>query len=503
MPAWAPTAGVALVLGLIAFALAAYRSTSSPDLLADDLIYSSVGRNIAGGHGLTVQGQEFFWQPPLFPLLLAPVTRVFGLTDTSPLSSTLDLRILNAAFAGVTAIVLFLFVRRLWNARAGVVAALLYATDPYVLSVTRHLYIEPMAMLLVIAALWLVYESLGRWTLRRCLLVGAVFGLALLTKEITFYALLIPGLLVLQRQMRLRQLGIVAGVAACTYGVYAVWAVAAGYGQQFTSLKVHQTERFLGLVRYTGINAPGHSLPRTLQATAGDEWSSYLLLALAVPAAVWLWRRRTPAGRFLADWYAVSLVMVLFLGAFGTLNPQFVYYVMIPTTAVVAVVAESLAAPALQRAVVPRATRLLRLASLAAPVVVIAVVLAQASWVWTRLDATGYDNGYLQMVSAIDHIVPARATIGVPRSMLELLHFAYPTGRYRLLQVVNPGEVRRHNVRWYVMSSKDPDFGDLTSRFYNDVAAHGRLRWNFDGQTFHRLGLWSIDPAALTGGGTP
>jgi hypothetical protein len=133
----------------------------------------------------------------------------------------------------------------------------------------------------------------------------------------------------------------------------------------------------------------------------------------------------------------------------------------------------------------------------------IGVLLGQATSVWNRLYATRSDDGYMRMVSAINRTVPNGSTIGVPRSMLELLHFAYPTGRYHLLEVVTAGAVRRNGIRWYVMSSKDPQLGDLSKGFYDDVAAHGSLQWSFDGQTYRRIGLWSVEPSALTSGSVP
>jgi len=505
MPSWLLLLGVSLLLAAVTFVLAAYRSTMSPDVLADDLIYSTAGRNIAAGHGLTVQGQGFFWQPPLFQLLLAPVAQVGGLTSGSLIEATLQLRPVNAVLAALTAVVLFLLLRRLWNARAGVLAALLYASDPYVLSVTRHLYIEPMALLLVIASLWLVYESAGRWTPWRCLACGAVFGLVLLTKELGFYVLLVPALLCVQRQMRWRELGIVVVTAVACYGGYAVWAALDGHGGQFAALKVHQFLRFIGVLHYTGLNAPGHSLVASLRDNLHDDWSSYLLLLLAVPSAVWLWRTRTRGGRFLAQWYALSAVLLAFLGIFGTLNAQFFYYVMIPVTAVIACAGEGVVSQALRRrrSEVPATRHALRFAGMLACIALLATVLAQATRTWDRLYASRNDTGYLGLVSAINQMVPSHAVIGVPRSLLELLHFAYPSGRYRLVEVVTAGAVRRLDIRWYAVSSKDPDLGDLTEGFYADLTTHGTLRWRYDGVTFRSVSLWSLEPSALTGGLAP
>jgi hypothetical protein len=177
---------------------------------------------------------------------------------------------------------------------------------------------------------------------------------------------------------------------------------------------------------------------------------------------------------------------------------------MIPVVAVVAAAAEDLLA-AVSRWMRSRPTpawrhRVGRAAIAAGLVVLLGTVLGSAGYSWHRLYADRTDDGYSGVVAAVSRTVPAGDTIGVPRSMLELLHFAYPS-QYRLLEVVTAAQVRAGNIRWYVMSSKDPDLGDLTPSFYADVAAHATLRWSFDGTTFRRIGLWSVDPSALTSGG--
>jgi len=502
---WPTTAMVSTTL-VFALALVAngFRHALAPDIHVDELIYASVVQNLAGGKGLSVQGQPFFWQPPLFFLVEWPIAKVFGLAGVNTFDATLQLRLLNGGIGALTAAGLFALGWRLrgwWTAWA---MALLFLTDPFVVRVVRRLYIEPFAALWILGALWLCHASAGRWTWRRRIATGVLFGLAILSKELAAYALLIPLILWLRRDLRWREpVGIVAA-AAVTYALYPLWAAAVGERAYFLSLKRFQYDHLVGVFHFNGFNRPGVSFVQALADNAGDYWTSYVCIGLAVPATAYLWFRGDRTGRFLAAWSGTSFGLIAALAKFGSLEDQFFYFLMLPVLGVLGYV-YSFALPGLWRRLRDawRDREPLRLvaavnAALVALVIALAVLRPNIQ-VWVTRFYTGQDHGYTDLLASIDRNIPAGQTIDSPGGSSEELRFAYPDNRYSLIRAVDPVQLRHDHIRWYVLRSKDiSQVNGIDQRYYDWLTSHAVPVWLVSEHTFLDFGLWYVaDPSAL------
>ena len=506
-PWWRRVSTPALVSGALVFALAlvanGYRHALAPDLHVDEMIYASVGQNLAQGHGLSVQGQPFCWQPPLFFQLEWPIARLFGLGSVNTFDAALQLRLLNGGIGALTAVGIFALGWRLRGAWTAWAMALLFLTDPFVVRVVRRLYIEPFAALWILAALWLCHASLGRWTWKRRLIVGVLFGLAILSKELAAFALVVPVLLWLRRELSWREpLAIVAG-AAVTYAGYPLWAVLTGQRSYFLALKRFQYDHLVGVFHFNGFNRPGVSFVQALADNAGDYWTSYVCIGLAVPATAWLWFRGDRTGRFLAAWSVTCFGFIAAMAKFGSLEDQFFYFLMLPVLAVLGYV-YSFALPRLVRGLRDawRASDPQRLvgavnACLVALVVALAVLRPNLQ-VWVLRFGTGQDHGYTDLLAVIDRNIPAGATIDSPGGSSEELRFVYPT-RYTLVRAVDPVTLRQQQVHWYVLRSKDITLvNGIDQRYYDWLTSHATPVWRVEEHTFADFGLWYVaDPAAL------
>lgn len=489
----------ATLIFVLAVFLNAFRHRAAPDLHIDELIYASVGQNLANGHGLSVQGQAFFWQPPLFFLLEWPMIWLGGLGGLNTLDLTLDMRVLNGVIGALTAACLLALGWRLRGPWTGWAMALLFVGDPFVIRVTRRFYLEPFAMLWVLAALWFCYASLDRWTWRRRVLAGVLFGGALLTKEVAFFALFVPVVLWLRREMSWREPLAIIAAAVATYMIYPMWSLTEGLGSQLLDLKLFQYQRLVGIFRYTGFNRPGVSLTQALADNAGDYWTSYVCILLAVPATAYLWFYGDRVGRFLAVWSATTFAYFAALAKFGTLNDQFFYFLMLPVLAVLGYayafnlprVARSLAASwrSRQRAMLVRNTVVL-----GATLTVALLVLRPNAQIWVTRFGSGTDDGYVKLVAAIQRNVPAGAVIDCPGGSLEELHFVYPNGEYQLLREQRPELLRALGVHWFVLRSKDVYQHDgIDQHVYDYFTSRAKLVWGVDEHTFFKFGLYRID----------
>jgi 4-amino-4-deoxy-L-arabinose transferase-like glycosyltransferase len=499
----------ALVLFALALFVNGFRHTVTPDIHIDEMIYASTGQDIAAGKGLTVQTMPFFWQPPLFFLVEAPIIRLAGLTNSGVMDVALQMRLLNAGLGAATAFGLFWLGWRLRGMWTGWAMALLYISDPFVIRVTRRLYLEPFAAMWILFALWFCWSSSGRWTWKRRAIAGALFGLALLSKELTFFALGVPVLLWLRKEMSWKEpLGII-GFAALTYAIYPVWSFAVGWGNQFLDLKRFQYDRLVGVFQYTGWNRPGVSFTNALVVNAADYWTSYLCILLAVPAMVILWRRKDRASRFLSSWTLVTFVFFAGLVKFGTLNDQFFYYLMIPVLATVAyvysfnlprMVAE--ARRAWRRGDAVNLVYNINLGLVA--LVVGLLVLRPNVEVWAQRFAVERDDAFVRISSLVRNVVPARAAISSPGAGTDILTFVFPYNDYNLLTESRPGVLAAEQVHWYVLSDKDIWLkNNVSQQFYDLITRNGTEVWGVSEHTFWHIGLWYVAYPERLAGASP
>jgi hypothetical protein len=131
--------------------------------------YLPLARSIAAGDGLTLQGGPTAYRPPLYPLILAPLTPIAGGRLLWAVGG-LHL-LLGAATAGLT----FRAAERLGMGTIRATAAgLVVACDPVLAWQARFVMTETLAAFLLIASLG-AFAKHGRWS---ALLGGGLLGLA-------------------------------------------------------------------------------------------------------------------------------------------------------------------------------------------------------------------------------------------------------------------------------------------------------------------------------------
>jgi arylsulfatase A-like enzyme/4-amino-4-deoxy-L-arabinose transferase-like glycosyltransferase len=181
----AEAAALAALL-LLAFALrAAWVLWAAPDrggdLASDELWYYQTALQIAGGNGVTrLDGTPTAVWPPVYPALLAVVFAASG-------RSVLAAQLLNAFLGAATTLFCYAIGRRLFGARAGLLAAALFAACPDDVFYSNLLLSEP-AFGAALSGLALLFVRLQQ---RRpepgsaaWLLLGSGIGLAALTRGI-------------------------------------------------------------------------------------------------------------------------------------------------------------------------------------------------------------------------------------------------------------------------------------------------------------------------------
>jgi 4-amino-4-deoxy-L-arabinose transferase-like glycosyltransferase len=143
----------ALLLGaiyLIVWGLRAIYLGRSFDIFYDELIYLHISENVAHGLGVKYYTSPFYLHPPLFFLIEAAYLRLIAPAGTL-IDHVYAARYLNSVVAALSAVLLFLIGRRVAGWWAGLLAASVFALDPFVIRINSRNLIETVAMFWVLA----------------------------------------------------------------------------------------------------------------------------------------------------------------------------------------------------------------------------------------------------------------------------------------------------------------------------------------------------------------
>ena len=171
------------VVGLVLRAAYLYGLARNVVGIGDWWFYHWQAGLIATGHGFTdpwllLASHHYAptaMHPPLYPLLLSGLYLLGA-------HSTLDQRSLGLALGTITLVLVGLLGRRVGGPRLGLLAALLYAVYPVMIAVDGDLMSESLYSPLIAGMLLMGFAVIDRPTLRRAAALGAVIGLAALTR---------------------------------------------------------------------------------------------------------------------------------------------------------------------------------------------------------------------------------------------------------------------------------------------------------------------------------
>lgn len=142
---------------------------------SDEAVYAGQAASIAGQSAYLPYFPIFRAHPLLFQSLLSVPYR-FGVSDIVG-------RMLAAAFGVATLVVVYHLGKLLYGRRAGLVAMTLLAVMPYHVTVSRQVLLDAPMVFFTTAALYALarycWSRSGRWLIA----IGALMGLAMLTKE--------------------------------------------------------------------------------------------------------------------------------------------------------------------------------------------------------------------------------------------------------------------------------------------------------------------------------
>jgi 4-amino-4-deoxy-L-arabinose transferase-like glycosyltransferase len=538
---WLTHLAVALLVFFFTFGLTVYRIDQAPDIFTDEIIYTRAGIRTAGEGALVWDsGEAFLIHPPLYFIVEAvyftfagePRTTLYSAGDI--FASVYGARHINALLAGLTAVILYFFGKSLHSNKLGLLLALIFSLDPFILRINRRAMLETMAGMLVLAGMALYFVHSKPNPTRRnsswgwvqslvpkpgLIIAALIFGLALLTKELVFIgltAVIVFGILqflyhlIVTRSKSGRShifeifihtiypAALVTSIAGLTYLLYPLWALYLGEWSIFSQEKTLGFKRLLGLVQLTGWNRPGFSLLDFMFQRLTDYGSSYLLIALGGVATLVLilWTRHLRPARFLIAWGLTLYPFFAFLAFAGSGNDQFFYFLVVPAIVLVGyalikipeIIEARLSPKFMPRFVERIQTRGQNWAILLFLLVIIFFSLFR--W-WTNY-GVGVDNGYAQFTRYVQTNLPPQEPLNSSGDPVKF-HYFFPDRP--IVAALTPYEAVTSGVEYYAITPKDfrYRYGKSNPEFAAFVQDMGELIYTVNGDSYGDIYLYSID----------
>jgi hypothetical protein len=481
------------------------------DLFGDEVIYGDLGRTVISGGFPRFFGEVFFLHGPGFFYLEGGWAWLAGKPPTL-MAWIYEMRTLNALLAAATAAVLVVLATRVSSLRAGAVAGLLFALDPFCIRQNDRVLLETSMMLCVLFGYLVITSLIARPRARgagvRAVGAGLLFGCAVLIKDeaalLTVLPLVAAG--VLRWGPRRSLILLTVGSTVAPYAAYVSVVAANGYVAGWWSAKTSGVKRLLGVVQTTGFHSTaGGSITGRLVAEGGNFLTTYVILALAVPAAVIVVRRGGQLARMAAILYCAAALTLGYAVTLGTLEEQELYLLVVPSLLIIPVATTLMRGGSQVRSGTSQAGRrsgarkrrgMLRTAVIAAGLT-LTYGLNLVTCVQWWLEP---DDGFAYLLPYMAANVPTGTAVDVaagtaPPSQTDGGRYALE-GRYQTGLWTTPSALRQAHVK-YILVEWGPineGYAYLSSSQVRTLVGHTQLIFSAQGRTYGQLALYEVPP---------
>lgn len=470
-----------------AFGVRAVGLTRSFELQGDELLYAELGRSVSDGQWPNLELKDlhdgpFFLHPPGFFLITGLAIKIFGLEGGS-FDLVYDLRWLNALIGAVTVGLGFLLMRKLANVPVAWITAIVLAFEPFMLRNHSRVYIETFGMAVILGGLLVIISTMMRQPsrpFRPMFLGGMLLGYGVLTKDIFVLVAAAPIVMAViwRRTLPLNQAATILFGATIPYAIYLALINRLDMFPGWMWAKTYGVRRMLGFEQETGFNAEGApSLTSRLIDEAGSFGTSYVLLGLGPLAALLVCLSPSAERRLLGLAGLTMGIFGLFCAAFGALEEQYGYPVMVAGTLSIAVATMELFA---------------RWPSLTKPATAAGVVFALLTVILGVRAETATDNGFARFREWMSNNLPSDTKVSVTNITAELA-FAQDDPRFGAWP--SP-ELMEQNDAQYVLTQSKPTmhgYGYTQPEMLEWLSYRGTEVVSFIGPTNGATTLWLVD----------
>lgn len=482
-----------LVFG-VCFTLRYIRLQQAYDIYLDEITYGRISENVAIHHSVSFFGTPFYLHPPLVFLEQALFIDAFHIHG-SAFAVVFALRMVGVLFAAGSAVLLLRLATRIGGSVAGIVAAVLFSVDPFLIRFDGRVFLEAPTVFWVLVGLTALYRACetppnNRRGIRMAGVgAGLGFALAVLSNEIALPLFAVPLIvcLVLGRPFGRDRVITPVLTLLSAVAVYPIVAAATGHWHDLVSQQFHGFLRLVGAAQETGFNKAGApSLWSRISANLHTFGAVYVLLILAGVVSIWLLRKGSAGEKFAVLVAGGAYLLIAYQIVFGTLEEQMFYYVDVPGILVVGLAVAKLVRQRAPAAV--RRRRIRRGALLPAVVTVGLALLGFDCYAWVGVH-TSHDQAMQSTIRWIDDNVPAGTRVAPFADTSQLL-----LNSYQVYVPATPGELRADQVAYALTSSLQvaQGYGFANQAMATWLSAHAVPVARYTGRTFGTMTIWRL-----------
>jgi hypothetical protein len=479
---WALLSSVVLILiiATAALSLRSFQLGRSFEVFVDEITYLRISQGVAANLNVRLYGEPFYLHPPGFFFLEGAFVSL-----SQPIGELIyqiyDVRILNVLLGSLSAVLIFLIGSKSAGWQWGLLAATLFALDPFVIRQNSRNLLDTATLFWVLIGYWILASGLRRdqeelsWW--RILLIGLFFGFGMLTKDMALFLTLLPLaiLFLLNWSLRRRTSLKIAAIAAVTYAIYPISVAMSGDWSEFAAQKLRGFSRFIGMIQETGLNRVlGPSFIGTILTKINEFGMTYVLIGLGILSIFVLIRRGGALNRLIAVWTASAAALLGYAILLGTLEEQFFYFLVVPCVLMNAMSAAILLTAKL------RAPLRAVLSAVALTLSLLFIVWSSYEWVNRHFSP---DNGYERVLTYLDQNLPAGDRVAATSTSAQFLLDKYVSGPWGEWSTFEELEAFQPE---YVLVSMDQlacDFGEAAEPLLKSIEDTGTTVFEFHTNT--------------------
>ncbi len=476
------------------FALRAWSKDTAYGVFVDEVLYGGLAQSAqtAGIVPITLFNQAFFLHPPLVFLVGSFFVHGFSTIGQNDILALVDqVRWVNIFFGAVTAALAGLVVRFALRSHikqasiSGMLVAALLAVDPFITRENGRFMLETVTVATALIGYTILLPALNRGKLTWPVLIssGLLLGASVLGKDMMVVAIALPiiaaGIWKLGGISRGRWATLL-GFSAVPYLAYLIYIAQTQYWSQWIADKISGIRRAAGIDQITGFHAEGApNLIDKIVNQFSTFWPTYLLLILAVPATIYLLIKGTAGERLVALFTAGPAALLAYDLLVGTLEEQFLYYLLVPAAISVLIATDIL--------IFSKHSHRVTVERLIGALVVLAVIVTPSVITQVQI-RTNPDDAYQRAIAYMNQI----------RQPGDVVAWAEGKTNYTLAQFFflnepetagpwgSPENLTKHNVKYVLTNSKEisegytylsPDYLSTLEQYATPVFTD-ESRWN-------------------------
>lgn len=399
------------------------------------------------------------------------------------LANIFTARLPSCVYSSLAVLAVFIWVAKASNLKIGILTAFVLMFEPYALKYGRIGILESLVILFAVLALYFLSTADPASGLRNYFLGGLFFGLALVSKELSWFLIIVLVLwLLLTHFVGKRKLNVLGTVAFVLIGLvaelfYVLWAISIN-ASVFYATELNLVRRALWIIPNTGYSSANNiSFSSDFMSTINIYLMSYALLVLALVSCVYLLLRdKSRIAIMLSSWVIGAF---LFFGAIGIHNPQFFVYITVPAAVTTGYTLSKI-------------TFSLRKSRPVLSVLIMLLLLLPIFYnagVWVSVDVISKDNAFSQSLVWVQKHIPAGAQIYVENS-----GYSYLLTNYNITvsssAVNNVQAIQALKINYFIFSSQLNY--ESTNGLLSYVQTNGTLLASFYGESLGETSIYNL-----------